>query len=112
MFQYDYDTEEAVLAWARAREEAKAKAIAEREATSERARAAVAAAESSSSDSEEDVPKVPQYPGVVDAAVKRVQPQPKAVKPPWQLPVSAASVSTTILTPMPIGSIRAKVQSP
>ena len=112
LLQYEYDTEEAVLAWARAREEAKAKAIAEKEATAERARAALAAAESNSSDSEEDALEVPQHPREGDAAPKPLQPQTQAVKPPWQLPVSAASVSSTILTPMPIGSAGAKVQSP
>ncbi|KAL8616700.1 hypothetical protein ACOMHN_031682 [Nucella lapillus] len=112
--EYDYDTEEGVLAWARAREEAKIKAIAERE-RAERARAALAAADSSSSsESDDDVdPGTSRNNPAGGADPTRETPRPPQVpaRPPWQLPL-AASVGNTILTPMPIQTTKAKVQSP
>lgn len=110
--EYDYDTEEGVLAWARAREEAKIKAIAERERL-ERARAALAAAESSSSSESEDEvdPGMSRAPAGPDPTREAPRPPQPAVRPPWQLPL-AASVGSTILTPMPIQTTKTKVQSP
>ena len=110
MFQYEYDTEEAVLAWSRAREEAKAKVIADREA-SERARAAVAAAESSSSDSDEDTADDSMPLPAPNMSVEVQPAQPQTVKPPWQLQIGA-SASGTILTPIPIQASKKKAQSP
>ncbi|XP_076465032.1 uncharacterized protein LOC143296913 [Babylonia areolata] len=108
--EYAFDTEEAVLAWARAREEAKVKAMAAKEAA---AKAAQAAAEcSTSKDSGENSGSNGKQSGSAENAVKTSEPEVKAVKPPWQLPVGAASLSSSILTPTPIQSFQKKAQSP